>query len=474
MFKRPYTPRIHSTTTTTHPQNTNQNPNQSNHHRQINQINDRNEDSRHRQAEANRIYHEEIVLKQAQSQSRARLPVGSRRGGSFVDQFTDFVSHTTRTTSPMPAPKTPVLLRTPTNAIAVSSLPFTSNTTSGQPVTLVSSNAGGGGGGNNGIKAAAAATVAKKTPVILLAARGAGKHAPISILNGANKAASVPGGVTVVRVNSATRAQRQPPSAAEEVLADDEEIDEELDEDAAALSALSSSTAQILRKFRIPKGTALTAKSGDSYLTMPTPTPSPPGVSVVSSAVETAGYIENEDDIIEELNEDDLVEEIIDEEACDDQTEELQETAPAGDNEGVDLSTAANGTATTTAATMMLAPNPPPLQLQTVAPNGTVTCFNLPANTILLQSADGSIIAATQVPHPSKAGQQQLIALPGNVALAAEPAAQAPQATQTLLLTADGTAIPILAATPQQQQHQQQQQQQQQQAAAAAAQLFAA
>jgi len=63
------------------------------------------------------------------------------------------------------------------------------------------------------------------------------------------------------------------------------------------------------------------------------------------------------------------------------------------------------------------------------------------------------------------------------VALATEPTTQtqqataAPQATQTLILTADGTAIPILASTPQQQQ---QQQQDQQAAAAAAAQLFAA
>ncbi|XP_041448067.1 uncharacterized protein LOC121403902 [Drosophila obscura] len=234
-------------------------------------------------------------------------------------------------------------------------------------------------------------------------------------------------------------------------LAEDEELDEELEDD----DDLSSSTAQILRKFRIPKGTALTAKSGDNYLAMPTPTPSPPGgVNAGGSAADVGNYIENEDDIIEELHEDDLVEEIIDEEQCEEQPElEEEEDATTADNDGLDLSSPSHAapqpvaTAAPTTQQLLLtsAPQPPPLQLQTVSSNGTVTYLNLPPNTILLQSADGSIIAATQVPHPNKAGQHQLIALPGNVAMA-EPAPQATAApTQTLLLTADGTAIPIMA-----------------------------
>ncbi|XP_043645574.1 mucin-17-like isoform X4 [Drosophila teissieri] len=518
MFKRPYnttTPsnnhRTQNTTTKPNP-NLNLNPNQS----QTNNTTPQ-DDSQRRQVEAYRIYYEEIVVKQANA--RARLAdsstscsksnsssitsrssssgsSGSRSGSgsSFVDKFTDFVTHSSRT-SPMPNPpaqsQVPPPTRNATNEILPpntnssssnggSSSNATSNTASSNNASSVVSSSA-----SNGLKPAA-----KKTPVILLAARGAAKQPQLSILNGNTKTGTGngigSGGVTLVRVNASNRNQRQvivAPEAApveqqpvveEELLAEDDELDEDMDEDAVALAGLSSSTAQILRKFRIPKGTAVTAKSGENYLAMPTPTPSPPGVvNLVSSGVEASGYIENDDDIIEELNEDDLVEEIIDEEPSQEQPE-LQE---ATDADGLDLSSTNNATAAT-GTTMLLAPQPPPLQLQTVASNGTVTCFNLPANTILLQSADGSIIAATQVPHPSKAGQQQLIALPGNVALATEPATQAqatsaPQATQTLILTADGTAIPILATAPQHQQ-QQQQQQQQQAAAAAAAQLFAA
>ncbi|KAH8304537.1 hypothetical protein KR059_011810 [Drosophila kikkawai] len=494
MFKRPYNtpPSNHST------QNTNNNkPNQ-------NPVQD---DFQRRQAEAGRIYYEEIIVKQANARARARLADSNSKGcsrsssssisrstsstGSFVDQFAEFVVHSSRTTTPMSSDPMSHVPPPPTNnANGVSSLlpPKTNSSSSSNNnnnVSVVSSS------GGNGLKT----TAKKSSSVILLAARGAGaaKHPPISILNGSSKVATGAGGVTLVRVNSSNRNQRQVIVATEaaaaeqeqqqlaseeEELAEEEELDGDLDEDAAALGALSSSTAQILRKFRIPKGTAVTAKSaGDNYLAMPTPTPSPPGgvVSVVSSGMEAdGGYIETEDDIIEELNEDDLVEEIIDEEPCEEQAE-LQEDVPTSASEHDGLPNA---------GTILLAPQPqaqpqpPPLQLQTVASNGTVTCFNLPANTILLQSADGSIIAATQVPHPSKAGHQQLIALPGSVALSAEQmpqpaAATTPQATQTLLLTADGTAIPILATgTPQQ--PQQQQQQQQQQAAAAAAQLFAA
>ncbi|KAH8237395.1 hypothetical protein KR038_010873 [Drosophila bunnanda] len=496
MFKRPYnTPPSNHRTQNTNNNNPNQNQTK-------NPVQD---DLQRRQAEANRIYYEEIILKQANARACARLAGSNSKGcsrssnisssssssGSFVDQFAEFVVHSSRTTTPMSSDPMSHVPTPPTNnANDVSSLlpPKTnssSTSSNNNNVSVVSSS------GGNGLKA----TAKKSSSVILLAARGAGagKHPPISILNGSSKVATGAGGVTLVRVNNSNRNQRQVIVATEaaaaaaeqerqqlaseeEELAEEEELDEDLDEDAAALGALSSSTAQILRKFRIPKGTAVTAKSsGDNYLAMPTPTPSPPGgvVSVVSSGMDAdGGYIENEDDIIEELNEDDLVEEIIDEEPCEEQPE-LQEEVPTSATEHDGLANA---------GAMLLAPQPqpqpPPLQLQTVASNGTVTCFNLPANTILLQSADGSIIAATQVPHPSKAGHQQLIALPGNVALAAEPvtqtaAAATPQATQTLLLTADGTAIPILATgTPQQPQPQPQQQQQQ--AAAAAAQLFAA
>ncbi|XP_020815599.1 uncharacterized protein LOC110189741 isoform X3 [Drosophila serrata] len=491
MFKRPNnTPPSNHRTQNTNNNNPNQNQTK-------NPVQD---DLQRRQAEANRIYYEEIIVKQANARACARLADSNSKGcnrssnirssssstGSFVDQFAEFVVHSSRTTTPMSSDPMSHVPPPPTNnANDVSSLlpPKTNSSSSSNTnnVSVVSSS------GGNGIK-----TPAKKSSsVILLAARGAGagKHPPISILNGSSKVATGAGGVTLVRVNNSNRNQRQVIVATEaataaaeqerqqlaseeEELAEEEELDEDLDEDAAALGALSSSTAQILRKFRIPKGTAVTAKSaGDNYLAMPTPTPSPPGgvVSVVSTGIDAdGGYIENEDDIIEELNEDDLVEEIIDEEPCEEQPD-LEEEVPTSANEHDGLANA---------GAMLLAPQPqpqpPPLQLQTVASNGTVTCFNLPANTILLQSADGSIIAATQVPHPSKAGHQQLIALPGSVALAADPVAQpaaaaTPQATQTLLLTADGTAIPILATgTPQQPQ------QQQQQAAAAAAQLFAA
>ncbi|XP_033253220.1 uncharacterized protein LOC117192612 isoform X1 [Drosophila miranda] len=342
------------------------------------------------------------------------------------------------------------------------------------------------GSGINGFKAGA-----KKTPMILLAARGPRKHQPISLINGTAKAGA--GGVTLLRVNSQlSRIQRQVIVAPEQQVQQQQELtdeeaeqmaelaeDEELDEDLEDDDDLSSSTAQILRKFRIPKGTALTAKSGDNYLAMPTPTPSPPGgVNAGSSTADAGNYIENEEELIEEVHEDDLVEEIIDEEHCEEQPE-LEDDGTTADNDGPCHSVPPPVAATAPAAQQLLltsAPQQPPLQLQTVSSNGTVTYLNLPPNTILLQSADGSIITVTQVTHPNKAGQHQFIALPGNVAMA-EPAPQASAApTQTLLLTADGTAIPIMAnvAPQQQQQHHQQQQQQQQAAAAAAAQLFAA
>ncbi|BFG06357.1 PHD finger protein rhinoceros [Drosophila madeirensis] len=523
MFKRPYTPSIHKPTNNNTTTTTTTNTNHQNHqnHRPPNT-----DDLQRRQAEANRSYHEEIVLKQAQM--RARNPASST-GCSFVDKFADFVTHKNR--MPMPQHQYPpakqqhqshaaAVPKPRTNANAVSSLiPPSRNATNSGSNANVSAGAASNcvsvvsGSGINGFKAGA-----KKTPVILLAARGPGKHAPISLINGTGKAGA--GGVTLLRVNAQPqRNQRQVIVAPEQLqqqqqqqqqqqvqqqeqteeeaeqmeLAEEEELEEDLEDD----DDLSSSTAQILRKFRIPKGTALTAKSGDNYLAMPTPTPSPPGgVNAGGSAADVGNYIENEDDIIEELHEDDLVEEIIDEEQCEEQPEleeeEEEEEATTADNDGLDLSSqsqaAPQPVVTSAPATQQLlltsAPQPPPLQLQTVSSNGTVTYLNLPPNTILLQSADGSIIAATQVPHPNKAGQHQLIALPGNVAMA-EPAPQATAApTQTLLLTADGTAIPIMTnVAPQQQQqqqqqhqqHQQQQQQQQQQAAAAAAaQLFAA
>ncbi|XP_033248157.1 uncharacterized protein LOC108158417 isoform X6 [Drosophila miranda] len=497
MFKRPYTPSIHIPTTNNKNNTTTTNTNHQNQNRTQNT-----EDLQRRQAEANRIYYEEIVLKQAQSKSRARRLASStscsdnHRGtlnSSFVDKFADFVTHKTRMPMPDPNHQTHAVPNPRTNANAVSSLIPPLNTNSGSNANVGSGAASNcvsvvSGSGINGFKAGA-----KKTPVILLAARGPGKHQPISLINGTAKAGA--GGVTLLRVNSQPsrnqrqvivapeqQVQQQPELTDEEAeqmaeLAEDEELDEDLEDD----DDLSSSTAQILRKFRIPKGTALTAKSGDNYLAMPTPTPSPPGgVNAGSSTADAGNYIENEEELIEEVHEDDLVEEIIDEEHCEEQPE-LEDDGTTADNDGPCHSVPTPVAATAPAAQQLLltsAPQQPPLQLQTVSSNGTVTYLNLPPNTILLQSADGSIIAATQVPHPNKAGQHQLIALPGNVAMA-EPAPQTSAApTQTLLLTADGTAIPIMAnvAPQQQQQHHQQQQQQQQQqaAAAAAAQLFAA
>lgn len=90
--------------------------------------------------------------------------------------------------------------------------------------------------------------------------------------------------------------------------------------------------------------------------------------------------------------------------------------------------------------------NQAPTQIiQAVQPNGTVTCFQLPANTILLQSPQGALLATT-APHPTKPGHQQIVAIQSLSNQLNAVSVQPPPtpATTTVILTADGTAIPLV------------------------------
>ncbi|XP_054090422.1 uncharacterized protein LOC105218008 isoform X2 [Zeugodacus cucurbitae] len=334
---------------------------------------------------------------------------------------------------------------------------------------------------------------------------------------GAQTATIVAPGVLKITNNNNNNSQILHTTTGTETVVIEEEDDELLTAtsgDDGSMSphalAMSATTAQILRKFRIPKGTALTAKSISSVevansapealicsaSTSPVHSPihstscSPPpradtpnSVDLVEEVIETDenSTCQSTDEAL--ITADTTTADTIND--CDaDIVEEVD--ADANTNNTTTVLVPANsgsGALTATTATAL-----PQIQLQTVQPNGTVTCINLPPNTILLTAPDGSTILATatpqqlskltqqQQPQPQPQQQQQIITIQdwnggsggagasssnssvdGNtttVLQAVQAAAthhqqqQSATTTQTLLLTADGTAIPIIQSAP--------------------------
>ncbi|XP_053962444.1 mucin-2-like isoform X3 [Anastrepha ludens] len=262
--------------------------------------------------------------------------------------------------------------------------------------------------------------------------------------------------------------------------------------------AMSATTAQILRKFRIPKGTALTAKvsgveavanASETLICSASTSPAPSPIHSTTCSPAPSAATPNSVDLVEEVIETDENSTCHSNEALmpADTTTATADTITECDTEavqGADTNTTTTtvlvpagsdgGPVTATTATAL-----PQIQLQTVQPNGTVTCINLPPNTILLTAPDGSTILATATPQqlskltqPQQHQQQQQIismqdwngggagggsstTVDGNTATvlqAVQTAAshhhQAATTTQTLLLTADGTAIPLIQSAP--------------------------
>ncbi|KNC23035.1 hypothetical protein FF38_12169 [Lucilia cuprina] len=215
-------------------------------------------------------------------------------------------------------------------------------------------------------------------------------------------------------------------------------------------------TEEIIKKFRIPKGIALTPKFPDDLnvgshcpaevvTNVSTALMSPP-LTTNEDGDNSSGLVEyveevydNDGDLAEEEGEDMHVEEMEEiNESCD--FHEYQETEHEEQNqledndlieevessehqdllmsgEADDLIDAANGntdvlleTSCQQQTASSAASSAVPQIIQAVQPNGVVTCFQLPANTIILQSPDGALLATT-APHPTKPGQQQIIAI---------------------------------------------------------------
>lgn len=261
-------------------------------------------------------------------------------------------------------------------------------------------------------------------------------------------------------------------------------------------------TEEIMKKFRIPKGIALTPKFANDLTTddahmhtdnitqMSTTLMSPPLTSN-DDADNSSALVEYVEEIYDEEEEEEPEEEEVEEmhaeeleeidESCEMQDyqethiqdEEEEEEIEENDlieevessehqdllmsGESDEFLEASNNTSnilqTSGSATVT------PQIIQAVQPNGTVTCFQLPPNTILLQSPDGALLATT-APHPTKPGQQQIIAIQDlnsqlsellNLSSVSTPAPPpplpAPTQPTTVILTADGTAIPLVTPT---------------------------
>ncbi|XP_075167176.1 uncharacterized protein LOC142239280 isoform X2 [Haematobia irritans] len=275
-------------------------------------------------------------------------------------------------------------------------------------------------------------------------------------------------------------------------------------------SAAVITTEEIIKKFRIPKGIALTPKYShdiaqesameissegvNSLAQIPTTLMSPPLTSNdetdnSSAYVEYVEEIYDDEEAVEELEEisaetceiHELQEQTIDdgiEEAQEEILQEIEEhelieevesssqqellmSGGGGDDdeEFIDTTNENNTTSRVLLSTSNSAQNPQANQsgggqiIQAIQPNGTVTCFQLPSNTILLQSPQGALLATT-APHPTKPGQQQIVAIQSlsaqlNAQTAAAPPPQPPApppAATTVILTADGTTIPMITS----------------------------
>ncbi|XP_013114415.2 uncharacterized protein LOC106092188 isoform X2 [Stomoxys calcitrans] len=262
-------------------------------------------------------------------------------------------------------------------------------------------------------------------------------------------------------------------------------------------------TEEIIKKFRIPKGIALTPKFAHSLTSdnaieistsehtsatlaqMPTTLMSPPLTSNDENDNSSAlvEYVEeiydDEGEAVEELEEceiheyqeqtiedaeeegveDEMLHEIEEHELIEEvESSEQQELLISGgeSEEFIETSNDNSQSRVLLEGSQQEVGNNNGQIIQAVQPNGTVTCFQLPANTILLQSPQGPLLATT-APHPTKPGQQQIVAIQSLSAqlnalnsAATEtapppPPPPPPTATTTVILTADGTAIPVIS-----------------------------
>ncbi|XP_037888428.1 serine-rich adhesin for platelets-like isoform X2 [Glossina fuscipes] len=286
---------------------------------------------------------------------------------------------------------------------------------------------------------------------------------------------------------------------------DDDDADADVDADAGAdadaaeegekakscnspVDILPASTAEILKRYPIPKGTALTAKFCDesSPTNMPTTLMSPPltsngdveNTSALMEYVEevldgddddnaTPTMVDIKDDVdmhefVEESNDPTDNNELIEEVEETDQVEYLT-SEEIEENDliaAVTSNTSPNNSNTLTAEHSTSNTITTPQIIQTIQPDGTIACFQLPPNAILLSTSDGTILAST-APHPNKSDEEQFAALqdwnePGikllqvnsnSSSLATPTAALATthpsQQPTTVIVTADGTTIPL-------------------------------
>lgn len=211
-------------------------------------------------------------------------------------------------------------------------------------------------------------------------------------------------------------------------------------------------TEEIIKKFRIPKGIALTPKftndlvvgthiSTDVVTHVSTALMSPTlttnedadnssglveyveedfddeeeceGVPVdeiekISDSSDFQEYQETDQQEDDEVEDSDLIEEV--------ESSEHQDLLMSGESDDIIEATNSNCsnvlfTSTPQPQTAITSTSSSVQQIiQAVQPNGSVTCFQLPPNTIVLQSPDGALLATT-APHPTKPGQQQIIAI---------------------------------------------------------------
>lgn len=264
------------------------------------------------------------------------------------------------------------------------------------------------------------------------------------------------------------------------------------------INCTAVNTEEIMKKFRIPKGIALTPKFANdvsvvgtditstaiSHLSTALISPSPPCISaddgdnssalveyveeiyddedetevINAEEIESCEYQECDETDIENaevLEENDLIEEI--------DSSDQQDLIISGDAENYTDSSNNNSEillATTcpqqTTATNIDTNSITPQVIQVAQSNGTIACFQLPPNIIMLQSPDGALLATT-MPHPSKPGQHQIIAIQDINSLsdlqnisaisATAPSTSLTPTNAAIIITADGSNLPVVPST---------------------------
>lgn len=256
-------------------------------------------------------------------------------------------------------------------------------------------------------------------------------------------------------------------------------------------SLTTVTTEELIKKFRIPKGIALTPKFSANIVvgnkisdttTRPSTSLVTPPLTANEDTDNSSGLVEYIEEVYEEEEEKDemQIEEIeeIDDfqeyqeiEQQEDEIEEIDLIEEVGPSEHQDLLMsgecddfveATNNDSNILLASCQVQSNNAtsssiPQIIQAIQPNGTIACFQLPPNTIILQSPDGSLLATT-APHPTKHGHQQIIAIqdlnsqlsdvinlpPSNPAVVNSPALQS---SATVVLAPGNSVVPVITAS---------------------------